>query len=144
MNARCAIPPEQVASLIHWMRAEQAKTWIRAVPPVPSPAVRWFSEVSEQEKMTRCPQICLSPHASGLNMFMPEAGAQGEIWLADGARVDQLVHELRHAFERADNPETDGTSDREEIEAIQWQQSHEKAFGRLPLCPATQGGHNPR
>lgn len=78
-----------------------------------------------------------------MNMFRPEAGVQGEIWLGDGARVDQLVHELRHAFERADNPEADGASDREEMEEIQWQQAHEKAFGRHALCPATQGTENP-
>lgn len=99
---------------------------LRAAPPKLLP----YARVPEWRLLAHCEKACAAPGVE-LNLY---ESSWNEVWLASGAREDQLAHELQHAIQEREEPGVLQSGDAAEDDAVRAQRAYESAFGRVPLC----------
>lgn len=125
----CTNSPSQsnIKALTQWIETNRPHTVaLKNIPDVVQ-----YKGLSRQERATQCGDMC--DHEDGkhdLNFYFLKSN---RIALVSNARVDQLVHELVHAYQYAESSSTDGTDDSLEDEAIQYQKRFENEYGRTPV-----------
>lgn len=113
--------------LMQWIETNRPNTKSLQNPP----SMVLYNTMPRKERVLQCGELC--DHDDGkyeLNFYFAKIN---RIALAKNARRDQLVHELVHAYQYAEDPSIDGTDDSLEEEAIQYQQKYleEKGKGQV-------------
>ena len=126
----CEVDLVKSQEILNWLiKAKEAEV-LRPIKSVKLPTIKWYSKLSVKEK-SFCKECLSFPEKAQMNMFIKETN---EIWLIDDAREDQLVHELRHTLQFAEDPDVEGTEDWLEDDAVYWQNMYVEKFGRVKLC----------
>lgn len=119
--------PEHMESLALWVQANRPHTKALLLPP----GVVQYRSIVRAERVAQCGSVC--DHDDGvhdLNIYFVKGN---RIALVADAREDQLVHELVHAHQHAENPEVEGGDDSLEDEAVSYQQRYREEKGSIVL-----------